>query len=245
MKIQLVVFDIAGTTVRDDDAVNRCLREALAGFVMVSRAEVNRVMGMPKKIAIRALLESNETNGSRARQELVDSIYEDFQARMLRHYWTAGEVEPMPHAIETFGQLKKASLSLVLDTGFSRAITDAILARLGWKDGLMFEATVTSDEVPRGRPYPDLIQRAMALTGTADPGRVAKVGDTPADLLEGTAAGCGLVIGVTNGTHTREELAAHPHTHLIGDLRELPAIVLSELPVPTGNPGLASNVSLA
>ena len=30
MKIELVVFDMAGTTVRDDDAVNPCLREALA-----------------------------------------------------------------------------------------------------------------------------------------------------------------------------------------------------------------------
>ena len=67
----------------------------------------------------------------------------------------------------------------------------------------------------------------MALTGVSDPQAVAKVGDTPSDLLEGRAAGCGLVIGVTNGTHTREELAPHPHTHLIGSLRELPALVLA------------------
>ena len=56
---------------------------------------------------------------------------------------------------------------------------------------------------------------------------VAKVGDTPSDLQEGTAAGCGLVIGVANGTHTREQLAAHPHTHLIASLQELPALVLA------------------
>ena len=30
MKIELVVFDMAGTTVNDDDGVNRCVREALA-----------------------------------------------------------------------------------------------------------------------------------------------------------------------------------------------------------------------
>ena len=29
-KIELVIFDMAGTTVRDDDTVNICLREALA-----------------------------------------------------------------------------------------------------------------------------------------------------------------------------------------------------------------------
>jgi phosphoglycolate phosphatase-like HAD superfamily hydrolase len=67
----------------------------------------------------------------------------------------------------------------------------------------------------------------MKLTGVADPKEVAKVGDTPSDLEEGTSAGCGLVIGVTNGTHRREQLAAYPHTHLIGSLKELPALVLA------------------
>ena len=61
----------------------------------------------------------------------------------------------------------------------------------------------------------------------ADPAAVAKIGDTPSDLGEGNAAGCGLVIGVTNGTHTREQMAAHPHTHLIASLAELPALVLA------------------
>ena len=35
MQIKLVVLDIAGTTVRDDDSVNRCLREALAAHGLV------------------------------------------------------------------------------------------------------------------------------------------------------------------------------------------------------------------
>jgi phosphoglycolate phosphatase-like HAD superfamily hydrolase len=81
--------------------------------------------------------------------------------------------------------------------------------------------------VERGRPFPDLIERAMSLTGVADPKAVAKVGDTPSDLHEGTAAGCSLVIGVTNGTHRHDQLAACPHTHLIGSLKELPALVLA------------------
>jgi hypothetical protein len=35
------------------------------------------------------------------------------------------------------------------------------------------------------------------------------------------------VIGVTNGTHRHDQLAAYPHTHLIGSLKELPALVLA------------------
>jgi 2-aminoethylphosphonate-pyruvate transaminase len=61
----------------------------------------------------------------------------------------------------------------------------------------------------------------MQLTGCSDPRRVAKIGDTPADLGEGTAAECGFVVGVTSGSHTRDELLPHPHTHLVETLDEL------------------------
>src|SRR5262249_21782852 len=87
------------------------------------------------------------------------------------------------------------------------------------------DATIASDEVQQGRPHPDMIRRAMELTGVSDPGRVAKVGDTPADLHEGEAAQCALIVGVTSGSHTRDELAAHPHTHLIDRLSTLLTLV--------------------
>jgi phosphonatase-like hydrolase len=139
----------------------------------------------------------------------------------------------MPHTSDTFRRLKQAGVRLALDTGFSRPIVNAILERLGWNNGGLLDATVASDEVQRGRPHADLALKAMSLTGVRDPKRVAKVGDTPSDLQEGKAAGCGLIIGVTNGTHTRDQLAPHPHTHLIGSLKELPALVLG--PATIGN----------
>jgi phosphoglycolate phosphatase-like HAD superfamily hydrolase len=61
----------------------------------------------------------------------------------------------------------------------------------------------------------------MSLTGVTEAAAVAKVGDTPADLLEGQAAGCGRVIGITSGSHTREALALYPHTHLVDRLPEI------------------------
>lgn len=226
MSIDLVIFDMAGTTVRDDDAVNSCLCDALASHIQVSRDEANAVMGLPKPVAIRMLLEQKLPGQETVSSALVDAVYDGFLTRMLRHYREAPGIAPMPHTLETFCHLKEAGIHIALDTGFSRAIADALLARLGWDESSLLDATVSSDEVQHGRPHPDLALKAMALTGVRDPKRVAKVGDTPSDLQEGTAAGCALVIGVTNGTHTREQLAAHPHTHLIGSLQELPAVVL-------------------
>jgi len=65
----------------------------------------------------------------------------------------------------------------------------------------------------------------MRRLGVSNASRVAKVGDTPADLEEGHNAGCGLVVGVTSGTHPESELTPFPHTHLIDSIRDLPRIL--------------------
>jgi phosphoglycolate phosphatase-like HAD superfamily hydrolase len=67
----------------------------------------------------------------------------------------------------------------------------------------------------------------MTRLGVADARWVAKVGDTRADLEEGSNAGCGVVIGVTTGTCSREELQACPHSHIVGSVAEVPALLLS------------------
>jgi phosphoglycolate phosphatase-like HAD superfamily hydrolase len=65
----------------------------------------------------------------------------------------------------------------------------------------------------------------MALTGVADPARVANVGDTTLDLEAGWNAGVRWNIAVTSGAHPRERLARAPHTHLIDDIGELPLVL--------------------
>jgi phosphoglycolate phosphatase-like HAD superfamily hydrolase len=74
-----------------------------------------------------------------------------------------------------------------------------------------------------------MIQDLMQQVGCQDPSQVIKIGDTPSDLHEGTNAGCRLVIGVTYGTHTREQLQPHPHTHLVDSVEELHTLLLMML----------------
>jgi phosphonatase-like hydrolase len=225
--IELVVFDIAGTTVEDGDAVKKSFCAALSGAgIEVDPELVKAVMGLAKPEAIRILLASTGRSFSEGE---VEATHEDFVRRMRAHYEFDPSVCEIPGAAAAFATLRRAGIKVALNTGFGRTISQMVLARLGWHAPAVIDADVASDEVPRGRPHPDMIRFLMARLGVTDPRRVAKVGDTKADLEEGTNAGCGMVIGVTSGTFTREQLQALPHTHILGSVAEVPELVLSAI----------------
>ncbi len=226
--IELVVFDLAGTTVHDGDAVNACFRATLAAWGIESEpAVVNTVMGLPKPEAIRILLEQfGAPGGVTPSLEIINAIHEDFTSRMRRYYAGDPAVREVPGATAAFAALRRGGIKVALNTGFSRPIADVLLTRLGWRPPAVIDADVTSDEVPRGRPHPDMIRHLMARLGIQDARRVAKVGDTRADLEEGTNAGCGLVIGVTTGSFSREQLQACPHSDILESVADVPALLL-------------------
>jgi phosphonatase-like hydrolase len=220
-KFDLVVFDMAGTTVVDDDAVNQCLGGALesGSGIRPTRDAINAVMGIQKPVAIRSLL--RDLSGRDPDPGLVDRIHDAFRQRMLDYYRSDPAVREIDGVGETFRKIRSMGIRIGIDTGFDRPIASVIFDRLGWiKDGLV-DASVTADEVVAGRPAPFMIFRLMELTQVHVVGRVAKVGDTPSDLWEGTNAGCGLVAGVTGGSHSAQQLAEHPHTHLVRSCTDL------------------------
>jgi phosphonatase-like hydrolase len=226
--IELVVFDLAGTTVHDGDAVNACFRATLAAWgIEAEPAAVNTVMGLPKPEAIRILLDQfGRPCGVAPSVEAINAIHEDFTHRMCRYYADDPAVREVPGASAAFAALRRGGIKVALNTGFFRPIADVLLTRLGWRSPDVIDAAVTSDEVPRGRPHPDMIRHLMAQLDIQDTRRVAKVGDTRADLEEGTNAGCGLVIGVTTGSLSREALRACPHSHILESVAEVPALLL-------------------
>lgn len=226
MAIQLVVFDLAGTTVKDNKDVHRVLQQALQQHdVSISMDDANDVMGIPKPVAIEQLLRKRYTGTKAITEHWIDEIHRIFVQQMIDFYKHDSSVGEKEGASDTFRMLKERKLKVVVDTGFDRPITAPLLERLGWQKANLIDASVTSDEVPRGRPYPDMIFRAMELTGIRDAQAVAKVGDTASDMQEGNAAGCSLVIGITTGAFSREQLLKEKHTHLVSSLLDIPEII--------------------
>jgi phosphonatase-like hydrolase len=225
MKLKLIVFDMAGTTVCDFDNVNEALQNALEKKeIIVSRDEVNTVMGFPKPIAIERLMYEKIPEKS-ITKSLIDEVHEEFENFMIDFYANSPIVKEKQGASELFEILKSHDIKVALDTGFNRKIADTIIHRLGWREKNLIDFSVTSDEVSQGRPYPDMIYSAMKHFGIQSMEQVAKVGDTSSDMIQGDAAGCRFVIGVVTGAYSAQQLLLTPHTHLIKELSEIPAVI--------------------
>jgi phosphonatase-like hydrolase len=237
--IRMVMFDLAGTTIDDGTAVADCLYEAAAEFgIATSSAEIAQHIGTNKIHLYQFLLareagrEVNfadfEKQKDPATRPRAEEIFHRYTEIMINYYHQ--ETRPMPGAVETFRWLHQHGIKVATDTGFHRDVNTAIMDNLGWiRDGLV-DIAVDVEHIPgdRGRPAPFMIFHAMQALDIQSVHEVVKVGDTPADMLEGINAGCAAVIGVMSGPLPTEKFSRYRHTHIIPSVADLPELLTNE-----------------
>ena len=227
MNIELVVFDMAGTTIADNGEIAVAFQTALKHFGYdVPTAAINTVMGYKKTKAIKMMLNLYGPSTSNT-EELIEEIHTVFLNEMIAHYSGLNEIEILPYAKEIFLFLKSKGIKVALDTGFTKQIADIIIDKLGWLKNNIIDCMVCSDEVPKGRPYPYMIQKIMQQVGVTNTQKVIKVGDTEVDVNEGLNANCLYSIGITTGAFTRQQLSLHKPSFIIDHLSELEKIICS------------------
>jgi phosphonatase-like hydrolase len=220
--IQLVVFDLAGTTVDDRGMVLKCFVETVRAYDLQSTPEeLNALMGLNKREVLGTLAGRRYSPGSPEAEQLADDALANFVERMSAAY--DRHLVPIPGAEETFAFLRARGIKIATDTGFDATIGGLIMQRLKWPERFI-DMAITSSDVPRGRPAPYMIFRIMEQIGILDVHKVMKVGDSPADMEEGFNAGCGEVVGVLSGAHTAASLGAYRHTRLVESVADLPAL---------------------
>lgn len=221
--IKMVVFDMAGTTVDEDNVVYKTVRQAIneAGYPVTLDEVLAEGAGKEKLQAIRSVLEVY----AGVRDEAVAlEIFSRFEV-MLEAAYASLDVKAQPHAAELFSALRGRGILVVLNTGYSKPIAQGLIDKLGWQEGREIDALVTASDVQQARPHPDMILLAMRRFGITDGAEVIKVGDSIIDIEEGQNADCSLSIGITTGAHTRGQLATANPDHIIGDLLELLAFL--------------------
>ena len=215
----LVVTDLMGTTLRDDGAVLPAYRAAFAEYsIPFTEEELSARRGAHKQSLFREFA-ARQYDAERAPGIAAASLAA-FE-RHLRDFIARGATE-IPGARAAVTRMRDAGIAVALTSGFDRGLIADIVARCGWGD--LFDAVVSPDEVPAGRPAPYLIFQAMQKLGVHAVARVAVIGDTALDLEAGSNAGAGWVVGVLSGAHDVSVLGRTRHTHLLPSIAELPAL---------------------
>lgn len=226
--LHLAVFDIAGTTVKDDDFVAKAMHEAFAKKgIRLRNIDLRPLMGYHKPLAIKMILEHQSIQYDTA---LVQALHDDFVEGMLSFYAASPAVAPLAGAEDIFRYLKQSGVLVALNTGFSRNIAEVIVNRFSWVERGLVDTFIGSDEVANGRPHPDMIIELKKRLRLSVEAVTMKAGDTVVDVQEGRAAGCKFIVAVTTGAATAAELEKQRPTHIVNRLMEIPGILHASLP---------------
>jgi phosphonatase-like hydrolase len=221
--VDLVVLDIAGTTIDEGQQVYRVLGEtARAHGASPSQSDIARWHGSAKHEALQALLTADD--GTPPDIEVLAAVVADFRNRLITAY-TERPPQPLPGVPEALAALRAAGIRVALNTGFDRDIVDSLLSALGWEGDSVVDTVVCGSDVAAGRPAPYMIFQAMEQLGVTDVARVLVAGDTPRDLEAGSNAGAGYVVGVLTGASDADELSGYPSTHLLPSVADLPTLL--------------------
>jgi len=185
-RIEAIVFDLDGVIV-DSEHVWDEVREKLArerGGRWHDRAQAD-MMGMS----------STEwacyMHGVIGLAESPEEISSEVVRRMKARY--AEELPLIDGAVEAVKRLA-GRFRLAVASSSNRPLIDEVLTRTGLAE--LFEATVSSEEVPRGKPAPDVYLEVARRLGVA-PDRSAAVEDSANGIRAAHAAGM-RVIAIPN-----------------------------------------------
>jgi HAD superfamily hydrolase (TIGR01509 family) len=221
--IQATVFDLDGVLV-DTEHVWDEVREQLT----------REWGGSYTPEAQRAMMGMSSTEWSRYLHEVVGlaatpaEINAEVVRRMLERY--RAKLPVVPGAVAAVRRLRDAGLTLAVASSSNRPLIDAVLETTGICDA--FDVTVSSEEVTRGKPAPDVYLEAAEQLRVA-PGRCAAVEDSANGIRAARAAGM-RVVAYPNRRYPPSPEALDLADVVIASLDELSASVVSGMDMSGG-----------
>jgi HAD superfamily hydrolase (TIGR01509 family) len=207
--IEAVVFDLDGVLIQSEEVWDSVRERYVRGRGGRYDEEVQRaMMGMSAPEWSRFLHEDAGV------PDEPEAINRDVVALMLEAY--RRELPLLPSAVEAVGRVA-AAFPLALASSSNREIFEAVLELAGLTD--CFRATVSSEEVERGKPAPDVYLEAARRLGVA-PASCAAVEDSHAGIRSAKSAGM-RVIAIPNSSYPPDEEALSIADAILDSLDDL------------------------
>jgi HAD superfamily hydrolase (TIGR01509 family) len=214
--IDAVVFDLDGVIVDSErvwDDVRQAYTRELGGTF--TEAATRAMMGMSSPEWSRYMSESLGVPGT------PEKINADIVERMLDRY--SEEPPLIPGAVDAV-RLLASRWPLAIASSSNPELIEVVLRAAGIAS--LFRAAVSSEQVARGKPAPDVYLEAARRLGV-DPGRCAAVEDSQAGIRSAKAAGM-LVLAVPNPHFPPDGEALAQADVVLGSIAELRPETIAE-----------------
>ena len=146
----------------------------------------------------------------------VSEMRDDWIAMTLYRY--EHEVKPKPYAREFISLLKDRGVKMGIAT--SNAVENVRICLKSNRLESFFDVVITSSDVARGKPFPDVYLHAASLLGS-DPENCIVFEDIPAGIASGRAAGMETVAVYDDFSRDQKKKKISLADHYISDYGEL------------------------
>lgn len=155
---QCVIFDMDGVLIDSEPVHMACEREmfSLLG-ISVSQEEHHSMIGSTDEAMWSRIGSKNKI--SKQLPELI-KLKKELYFEYLKHN---NKLEPIPYIPELIDDLLKNDFVLAVASSSLRVQIDFILGKLKLKQ--FFKHTISGEDVPRGKPHPDIFLKAAELSG--------------------------------------------------------------------------------
>jgi len=205
-----VFFDLDGTLADTVELILSSYRHTMRTHLGETLPDARWISGMGTPLVAQLREFARDDDEAAAMLE----TYTVFQRRIHDEM-----VRPYPGALEVVEELASRDVRLAVVTSKRGAVARRTMEVCGLHEAI--ECLVTADDVSRGKPDPEPVNRALAALGLHHcPNDVLFVGDSPHDLRAGRAAGT-RTAAVAWGPFQRESLVAERPDYFLERMPDL------------------------
>ncbi len=217
-KLAAVVFDLDGLIVNSEDVYEQADVEVLRRRGKVYDAELRaQMMGRPTAESLKKMIEWHSLEDS---LELLDA-----ERSLLRDKLLELSLAPMSGLLDLLVALEAAGIPKAIATSGHRSYAANVLNRLELQT--RFEFVLTSEDVSRGKPAPEVYQLAAYNLGLL-PAEIMVLEDSVNGCLAGIAAGAFTVAVPNHHTCGYDFSGVQFVADTLADRRILRALTIAE-----------------
>ncbi len=210
--LKAVLFDLDGTLFDSIDLLLACMRYAFEGYAGPHPTTDDWIAGIGTPL-VKQLGAYTSTEA-----ELI-ALRDRYRAHQKAMHHTLARA--FPDSLPVLRTLQQRGLAMALVTSKGNVLAQEALDFTGMAPFL--PVLIGADSVTKHKPEPEPVLLALEQLNVRAEEAVF-VGDSPHDIHSGNAAGV-LTIAALWGPFSREQLVASRPTHVLEQLRELPALL--------------------